>query len=459
MVKYKFKDTDATKLQFVYESENNKGILFSGKVGEILPDTSDNTIKIGIGKEEGFCKFKLQENAYKAIKKLVADGIKELAFPENTFGIEDKEYVLLMTEAMARSLYVFDKYKSEKKPVEFETAFFPTEYEEYSKEAEELRTVIKSSFVTRDLVNTRSNEIYPETLAEAAKETLKDTDVKVSIYDYQQIKDMGMNALLSVGQGSEREARFIVMEYMNGGDEKPLAFVGKGLTYDTGGYSLKPSDFMDTMFSDMAGSATVIGAMRAIATNKLDVNVVAVVGAVENCISGKAIKPGDIIESLSGKTIEISNTDAEGRVTLADTVYYTVDKYEPRMLVDLATLTGACLIALGETYTGAVTNNQEAMNKVLNAAKVSNEKIWQLPTDDVFKEYNKSEVADINNTGGRLAGTISAGLFIGEFVKNTPWVHLDIAGTAFLSKEQGIYDKNASGVLVKTLYNLAKENN
>ncbi|MDO5650498.1 MAG: leucyl aminopeptidase, partial [Gallicola sp.] len=293
-------------------------------------------------------------------------------------------------------------------------------------------------------------------LATKAVEELTKYDVDVKVYNKKQIEEMGLKAFLEVGKGSEKEPKFIVMEYFKGGEKKPLAFVGKGLTYDSGGYSLKPTDSMNYMFSDMGGAGTVIGALSAIAKNKLKVNVVGVIAACENLISGRAYKPGDIIDSLSGKKIEVDNTDAEGRITLADAVYYTADNYDPKILVDLATLTGACLIALGERYTGVVSNSDFAFGKVQEASDIANEKIWRLPNDPAYKEQYKSKSADYVNTGGRFAGTITAAQFVGEFNKDVDWVHMDIAGTAYLSKEFGCYPKGATGVHVKTLYNLAK---
>ena len=313
-------------------------------------------------------------------------------------------------------------------------------------------------FLTRDLVNLRSNDIYPETLAQKASENLSDLGVKVTIYGKDEILSMGLTAFYEVAKGSDKEPKFIVMEYFHGQKDKaPLALVGKGLTYDAGGYSIKTSNGMKTMNSDMGGSGSVIGAMKAIALNKLEVNVVAIVAACENLISGRAYKPGDIIKARNGMTIDVDNTDAEGRITLADAVNYAATEYKPALIVDLATLTGAAIGALGETYTASITNNEEAFKKVLRASKKVDEKIWLLPNDPFYKTYNESENGDVKNSGGPKAGSITAGQFIENFVEAYPWVHLDIAGTAYLSAPQGINSKGATGVHVKTLYELAKE--
>ena len=267
---------------------------------------------------------------------------------------------------------------------------------------------------------------------------------------------MGLKAYLSVAQGSDKAPHFIVMNYAGDPDSSyKTALVGKGLTYDSGGYSLKPSNSMKTMQSDMGGSATVIGAMHAIAQKKLKVNVVAVVAACENLLSGKAYKPGDIIGSLAGKTIEVDNTDAEGRLTLADAVYYATHELKADRVIDLATLTGACLIALGDEYTGLVTNNADFIQELKDAAQKAGEKIWELPTSKHFEKQNESKVADIKNTGGRLAGTITADMFVGAFVDgDKPWIHMDIAGTAWLDNAYSYLPAGGTGIHVKTLTKL-----
>ena len=251
----------------------------------------------------------------------------------------------------------------------------------------------------------------------------------------------------------------IVLRY-KGNPSKPeeiLGLVGKGLTFDTGGYSIKPTSGMLTMKSDMGGAAAVIGAIASIAERKLEINVTAVVAACENVISDRSYKPGDIIGSMAGKTIEILNTDAEGRLTLADAAYYVVEKEKATKLVDIATLTGAVLHALGENVAGVVTNNQSFYSKLEKASEASGERIWQLPAYNDFKELYKSDVADLANTGGRLAGTITAGLFIGEFVQGKPWLHIDIAGTSWKDSAKDYFSKGGTGAGVNILYQLAKD--
>ncbi len=267
-----------------------------------------------------------------------------------------------------------------------------------------------------------------------------------------------MTAFLSVAQGSSNPPRFIKMEYLPHGEDEPaLTLVGKGLTFDSGGYSLKPTKSMVDMKTDMSGAASVIGAIYALAKNKGDKNVVGLIAACENLISGHAYKPGDIITTMAGLTVEVGNTDAEGRITLADALYYAATKVNSKKIIDVATLTGACIVALGHTYTGAITNNEDLYIEVKNASEAAGENIWMLPSHDHFREQLKGSFADISNITERGAGTITAGLFLEKFVEDKPWVHLDIAGTSWLTKAEGYLPKGATGVMVKTFYELGKE--
>ena len=451
----------ANLVKFAYKNETDNP-FFKANAGEILPNPADNSILLGLGEKEKLDQEVFQKSIYDLVKKAIKLDLNELSFEKENVDIEDEEFLSQIIEAVSLASYSFDHYKEEKS-AKIENINFKEDLDdedlddENSNAIPEQLTVLDSQAFARDLVNLRSNDIYPESLAQATKERLT-RNVEVKIYDEKQIKDLGLTAYLEVGKGSDNPPRLIVIEYLNGPKEqKPLVFVGKGITYDSGGYSIKPSNGMKTMNSDMGGAGTVIGAMDAISSNELKVNVVGIVAACENSISGRAYKPGDVIKARNGLTIEVDNTDAEGRITLADAVNYGATEYDPEFIVDLATLTGACLVALAETYTGAVTNDQETFEKVLAAAKESNEKIWQLPNDDTIRKYNESEVADVKNSGGRLGGTITAGQFIENFIEEKPWVHLDIAGTAYLSKAQGLYEKGATGVHVKTLYNLAKK--
>lgn len=455
-MKINFNDSKKNLVRFTFKDDFSNE-FFDGSIGEIFPDLNDNLIYLGLGEKEHFDREIFKEAVYKLGRFFLNKEITEISFDDNWLELDKEDYIYNIVNSLILAGYNFDYYKSEKTKYNIENINLPASFNSYEKNMEELVKVIDAQSFARDLVNLRSNNIYPETLANKAKEELSKYGVDVKIYEEDQIRQMGLTAFLQVAKGSDNKPRFIVMEYLKANDDqKPLVFVGKGLTYDSGGYSIKSSDGMKEMNSDMGGSATVIGALKAIASNNLKVNVVGIVAACENSISGRAYKPGDVIKARNGMTIEVDNTDAEGRITLADAVNYGVTEYKPQMIIDLATLTGAVLVALGETYTGAITNNQEAMEQVLKAAKETDEKIWQLPNDNFLRKYNNSEVADIKNSGGRLAGSITAGQFVGAFIEDYPWVHLDIAGTAYLSKAQAPYQEGATGVLVKTLYQLAK---
>jgi leucyl aminopeptidase len=266
-----------------------------------------------------------------------------------------------------------------------------------------------------------------------------------------------MGALLGVAQGSEHPPKLIVVSYRGAkgkGKGPRLGLVGKGITFDSGGISIKPSEGMESMKGDMAGGAAVLGAIKGIAELKLPVDVTAIVPATENMPSGTAQRPGDIVKTMSGKTIEVINTDAEGRLILADALSYACDAGVTH-LVDVATLTGACVVALGSVRTGAFTNNRELMRRVQEASEASGEKLWELPLDDEYGEQIKSDYADMKNVGGRKAGAITAAKLLANFVGKTPWVHLDIAGTSQAEKDHGYYPKGATGAMVRTLINLA----
>lgn len=395
------------------------------KVGKLLRDKGEDEIELHIPKLNGMCSRRIAE---------------------------------AVTEGMMQSAYRFDLSKKQKTTKEITVHYYGTPGKEHRAEAglEDAKNFMAGIDLARDLVNNRSNIIYPKTLAERAVNELEPLGITVHVFKEKDIAELGMEAFMSVARGSSRKPRLIVMEYNGDPDTKfKTALVGKGLTYDSGGYSIKPTGSMLTMYSDMAGAATVIGTMKTLALRNAKSNVVGLIAACENMISGTAYKPGDIIGSLSGKTIEIVNTDAEGRLTLADAVNFVTGTMKCDRVIDLATLTGACLVALGESYTGIVTNNKEFLAELQAAADEAGERIWELPNDKDFAKMNKSKVADLRNSGGRLGGTISAGLFVGEFVENdTPWIHMDIAGTAYLSKTNGYLQPGATGVHVKTLAHL-----
>ncbi len=311
--------------------------------------------------------------------------------------------------------------------------------------------------LTRQLVNLPANKIYPETFADQCVKAGKESGFEVEVWDEKKLEQERCGALLSVAQGSDRPARLVIMRYRGGLDEqKPLGLVGKGVTFDSGGLSLKPSESMLTMKCDMAGAATVVGAMSAIAQMKLPVNVNGLVGLAENMISGNSYRLGDVLTSRNGKTIEVHNTDAEGRLVLADTLDVAVETGVGK-LIDLATLTGACVVALGTDITGLMSNDNSWSDAVCAAADECGERVWPLPMHAEFADQIKSKVADIKNLGeGRWGGAITAGKFLEEFVRGTPWVHLDIAGPSFADKPAAWIDAGASGCMVRTLVEVAR---
>lgn len=356
--------------------------------------------------------------------------------------------------------YHFYKYFTKKKPEEYPAFKGLNVLVGNPKTAEGafklLEQVAAGVYLTRDVVSEPPNIIYPETLAKRAAEELKPLGVKVEILGKKEMTKLGMGALLGVNQGSVKEPQLVIMQY-NGGkaSEKPVAFVGKGVTFDTGGISIKPSDGMGDMKYDMAGAGAVIGAMKALAGRKAKVNVVGVVGLVENMPDGNAIRPSDILHTMSGQTIECLNTDAEGRLVLADALWYTQDRFKPKFIVDLATLTGAITIALGRHYAGLFSNDDALCEKLTKAGKAVDEKLWRFPTDEAYDRQIDSVIADVQNIGNEKgAGSITASKFLERFVNKTPWAHLDIAGVAWASKDVDFCTKGATAFGVRLLNEL-----
>ncbi len=316
------------------------------------------------------------------------------------------------------------------------------------------RVLAEATNLARDMVNEPANYMTPSQMAETAAGLAEAYGLGLSILEQEQMRELGMGALLGVAQGSRQPPKFIVLHY-RGGDstEVDVALVGKGVTFDSGGISIKPSEGMAEMKGDMAGGAAVMAAISAVARLKPKINVVAIIPAVENLLGDSALKPGDILTAMNGKTIEIISTDAEGRLILADALGYA-KKLGAKFVVDVATLTGSCKVALGDIYSGTFGNNQELMDKLIAAGTGAGELMWQMPMHERYKEQIKSDVADIKNVGGRYGGAITGAQFLAEFVGDTLWVHLDIAGTSISDKERAYLVKGATGVPVRTLVNL-----
>jgi len=359
--------------------------------------------------------------------------------------------------------YTFNKYKTTNKEKINKKIIFKvitSHKEKLQKEYKYYDAIKEGVFLTRNLVSEPPNILNPKKYTEEIKKLSK-LGLKIEILNENKLKKLGMNSLLGVGQGSKNETFLAIIKW-NGAKSnfgKPLAFVGKGVCFDTGGISLKPTKFMEEMKYDMGGSAVVVGLMKSLALRKAKVNAVGVVGLVENMPDGNAQRPGDIVKSYSGKTIEILNTDAEGRLVLADALTYTEEKFKPRFIIDLATLTGAIIMALGEEYAGLFSNNDELSKNIFKASKNVNEKVWRLPLHKNFDRLIDSTIADVQNinyAGG--AGSITAAQFLQRFVINkTPWAHLDIAGMAFSKKAGNLNPGGATGFGVRLLNNLIKE--
>lgn len=316
------------------------------------------------------------------------------------------------------------------------------------------RVLAEATNLARDMVNEPANYMTPSRMAETAMRLAETYGLELSIIEREQMKELGMGALLGVAQGSREPPKFIVLRYQgNNSGEADIALVGKGITFDSGGISIKPSEKTEEMKGDMAGGAAVVAAISAIAQLKPKINVVAIIPATENLPGGSALKPGDILTAMNGKTIEIISTDAEGRLILADALSYA-KKLTAKIVVDVATLTGACRVALGDVCSGIFGNNQELVDKVIAAGAEAGELIWQMPMYEEYKEQIKSDVADVKNIGGKYGGAITAAQFLAEFAGDTPWVHLDIAGTSITDKEKNYLVKGATGVPVRTLVNL-----
>jgi len=316
---------------------------------------------------------------------------------------------------------------------------------------------VDGTLLARDLINEPANVLGPVEFAARAAE-LAALGVDIEILEPEALQKLGMNSLLCVAQGSDRPARLVVMQWRGGNpDAAPLAFVGKGVVFDTGGISIKPAASMEDMKGDMGGAAAVTGLMHALASRKAPVNVVGVIGLVENMPSGNAVRPGDIIKAMSGTTIEVINTDAEGRLVLADALWYTQDRFKPRFMINLATLTGAIVVALGHEHAGLFSNNDELAIQLLNAGLSANEKLWRMPLAPAYDKLIESKFADIRNSVGRPAGSITAAQFLQRFVNDVPWAHLDIAGTAFGAGNSEVNTSWAPGFGVALLDRLVRD--
>jgi len=414
-------------------------------------------LAIGAGKSDKFGPAELRRVSGAAVRHLKSRSVREMALALDA-GPAAPEQAVAAVEGAVLGEYEPERYKTEKKDgkaVESFAVAVPGGGTEVEQAIQRGRIVAESQNFTRDLVNEPANRMNPTTLAEHARQMAEEQGLECEILERDRMKQLGMGALLGVAQGSAEPPVLIVLSYRpESAAAAHLGLIGKGVTFDSGGISIKPSEGMEKMKYDMAGGAAVIGAMRAIAQLRPAVRVTALIPAVENMPGSRAQRPGDIVATLSGKTVEVLNTDAEGRLILADALAYA-RRLGCTHLIDAATLTSAIVIALGHVNVGVFANDQGLLDKVLAAARAEGEKLWTMPLDEDYKEQLKSAFADISNVGNRWGGAITAAMFLKEFVEPAPWVHLDIAGTAWLDEAKPFMAKGPSGVALRTLVNLA----
>lgn len=452
-----------------------KASRFQGKTGQSLAVVTpagtrlDRLLIVGLGKAKDVNEQSLCKLGGRIYASLAASGSKAatiLVDPLEGSTLNPARMAAAIAEGAQLRSYRFDKYhtksENDSKPTLTTLTLRCRGAAKAKAEFQARDKIVQGVFMTRDLVTEPPNVIYPDSLAKRCKELTK-LGVKVEVLGEPQMRRLGMGALLGVGQGSIRESRLVVMRW-NGKrgakakKDKPVCFVGKGITFDTGGISLKPSGGMEEMKYDMGGSGVVIGLMKALAGRKAKVNAVGVIALAENMPGSNAQRPSDVVTSMSGQTIEVLNTDAEGRLVLADALHYANTRFKPQFIVDLATLTGAIIVALGSEYAGLFSNNDKLSERLSDAGEEVGELVWRLPQGEVFDKMLKSDIADMKNiSGGRGAGSITAAQFLGRFVGKTPWAHLDIAGVTWTKSDKPLSPKGATAFGVRLLNRLVAD--
>ena len=461
------KDLDPSVSSSIRETLENKefrGIFGSSIVVYTLGKGSmKKIILLGLGKREKFIDESARICAAKATQKAQELGIKEFSMLQ--FSNLDDGLVEAMTEGIALALYSFDKYKETKEPaskIEEVTILINSDSLRFQSVVEKANILVEAVNFARDIGNLPPNDCPPAHLASIAVSLAQDYGIKARIMDRYELENMGMGGIVAVGKGSNNPPKLIVLEYTGAyyAQQKPYLLVGKAVTFDTGGISIKPSEKMDEMKFDKCGGCTVLAIIRAIASMKLAVNVVGIVPSVENMPSATSYRPGDIIRMYNGKSVEVLNTDAEGRMILADAIAYGIATYGPKAVIDLATLTGAAIIALGANVAALIGNNKQLIDRLRKLSDKMGEKMWELPLYDEYHEQIRSHYADIKNIGGRPGGAITAAAFLSNFVNDVPWVHIDIAGTAWTQEgthEKSYNHRGATGFGVRTLVKLLME--
>ncbi|MDA2934202.1 leucyl aminopeptidase [Acidobacteria bacterium AH-259-D05] len=417
-------------------------------------------ILLGVGPRESYDSHSIRTLIMKAVHKVKSYDLKRVAFYRRS-QVEPKRAAQAAVEGVILATYEGDDYKTKDKSKNFiEEILFVTNEDmdianvEAAMERGEI--LANATNVARRLVNEPGNRVNPSRLAQAATEMAAKYNLEVEVWDEPEMEEKEMGAILAVARGSDEPARFIILRYFGApsSEAKPVVLVGKGVTFDSGGLSLKPAQSMEEMKADKAGACVVLAAMQAIAQIGVKKNIIGLIPAVENLPSGRAQRPGDVIRSMSGKTIEVINTDAEGRLILADALCYA-RQLQAEYIVDIATLTGACVIALGKIRAGLFSNNEELYEKLLRASEQSGEKFWRLPLDEEYRKEIESQIADMKNVGGRWGGAITAAKFLEEFVEDVPWCHLDIAGVDLFKDNAGI--KGPTGFGVRTLVEMVSD--
>ena len=471
---FEFKNKENTVLVLLISEElakkSKEGFLgkakelygFEGKSSQINLLATDGSLLVlaGIGAEKKFDNLAAQKTGGKIAAYLNANKIKDAVISFENEG----EIASNIGFGIHLQAYRFNKYFNDKKEgknvVLNSIHIIAEDVAKAKKHFADLELVIKNVFLTRDLVSEPANELNPESYAAICK-AIKVQGLQIEVLGEKEMTKLGMGSLLGVGQGSEKESKMVIFKYFGAKNknEAPVAFVGKGVTFDTGGISIKPSNNMEDMKTDMAGSAVVVGLMKLLAERKAKVNAIGAIGLVENMPSGTAQRPGDVVKSMSGQTIEVINTDAEGRLVLADVLHYTNVKFKPKFIVDLATLTGAIIVALADVHAGLFSNDDELSNQLLEAGKKTGETLWRLPVSEEYDAMINSDIADMKNVGsGRGAGSTTAAQFLQRFVGKTKWAHLDIAGTAWKGKGDATAVKGATGFGVRLLNQLVIDN-
>lgn len=418
---------------------------------------AERVLLAGLGRRRDFTLVRLYQALGKAAPTLRAAGAKDITVAVDGLGQNSEDIGQAIAESSLLGLYRFLKYKTldengrgktiQKLTLLTETASAVKALQKGVRTGE---VIAESTSIVRDMVNSPAADMTPTIVADKAREVARQFDIKIRILERRQMEKLGMGALLGVAAGSVQPPKFIIIEYRRGGKKPFIALVGKTITFDSGGISIKPSENMDRMKDDMAGGAAVLGAIRTAAALKLPLNIVGLLPATENMPSGSALKPGDVLRTLSGQTIEIVNTDAEGRLILSDALTYAC-RYKPAVIVDIATLTGACAIALGQEAIGMLGTDDTCKKKIREAGIKTGERVWELPLWEEYYELIKSDIADMKNAGGRAGGVITAAALLSKFVKKYPWVHLDIAATSWSDKDRPYTPKGATGVGMRLL--------